>query len=247
MRTAVITGASSGLGKAIAEHLVVQGHNYVERWIVHNWSLHPNPIEYISNHIIEDVVDVRDWESVRDAISKLENKQIDVLINCAGINSNAFLEQVSERDFDNVMNTNVKGILNCSQQLLPWLGGGTILNIVSNAAHIPMTSSLAYNASKGAALMATKQLARELMPRHGITVFSISPNKLRGTAMSQQIEDNVCRVRGWSREEARAYQAKALITGEETDPNDLAEFVAFLLSTKERHKWFAGCDIPYGL
>lgn len=236
MRQAVITGASSGLGRAIRLALTTDGYADVphrNQWEVVNWSL-------------DKGVDVRDWHSVHRAACLVEGK-VDVLINCAGINGNEFLENLTEEEFDDIMDTNVKGIFNCTQHLLNNLAGGTILNIVSNAAHIPMTSSLAYNASKGAALMATKQLARELMPRHGITVFSISPNKLKGTAMSRQIEENVCRVRGWTKEEARAYQAKALITGEETDPNDLADFVAYLLRRKQNHKWFAGCDIPYGL
>lgn len=228
MRTAVITGASSGLGREIAISFNKFGY-----WNVINWSLDTD-------------VNVKNWWSVYRAVEKIEGN-VDVLINCAGINSNDFLEDVNEEDFDNVMETNVKSIFLCSQHLLKKMKGGTILNIVSNAAHIPMTSSLAYNASKGAALMATKQLARELMPRHGITVFSISPNKLRGTGMSKQIEANVCRVRGWTPAEAQAYQAKALITGKETEPEDLAEFIAWILSTKERHRWFAGCDIPYGL
>ena len=124
---------------------------------------------------------------------------------------------------------------------------GTVLNIVSNAAHMPMTSSLAYNASKGAALIMTKQLARELTKRYGITVFSISPNKLHGTAMSEQIDDEVVRTRGWTKEQAVQYQLNGLLAGEETPVEAVAEFVTFLLSSKERHKYLTGTDIPYGL
>jgi hypothetical protein len=54
-------------------------------------------------------------------------------------------------------------------------------------------------------------------------------------------------LRGWTKEQARAYQLSALPAGEETDPAVLAEFIAFLLSTKARHKYLAGVDIPYGL
>jgi len=123
---------------------------------------------------------------------------------------------------------------------------GTVLNIVSNASHMPMTTSLAYNASKGAAHIMTLQLARELTKKHGITVFGISPNKLRGTEMSKDIEDQVVKHRGWTPEYAQQYQLNALLAGEETDPAQLAEFVAFLLSTKPRHKYLTGCILPYG-
>lgn len=236
MRTAVITGASSGLGRAIKIALSTDQYheaNIRDKWNVVNWSM-------------DQGVDVRDWHSVHKAAAKIEGP-VQVLINCAGINNNAYLEDIDEQDFDDVMETNVKGIFLCSQHLLSQLTGGTILNIVSNAAHVPMTSSLAYNASKGAALMATRQLARELMPRHGITVFSISPNKLAGTGMSKFIDEQVCKVRGWTPEKAKEYQINSLLTKEETDPNDLAEFIAYLLRRKQNHKWFAGCDIPYGL
>lgn len=226
-REAVITGASSGLGKEIKLALEK------EDWLIHNWSTDAG-------------VDITNYRSVFAASQKID-KRVDVLINCAGINLINYLEYVEEQEWDSVMDTNAKGIFLCTQALLFWLTGGAVINIVSNAAHVPMTSSLAYNASKGAALMMTRQLARELRPRHGITVFSISPNKLAGTGMSKDIERQVCKIRGWTEEYAREYQLKALLTGEETNPQDLANFVAYLLRRKENHKWFAGCDIPYGL
>ena len=107
-----------------------------------------------------------------------------------------------------------------------------------------MRCSAAYNASKGAALILTKQLARELAP--DITVFSVSPNKLAGTGMSNSIDEQVVKTRGWTIEQAQEYQLKGLLTGEETDVETCAEFIAYLLSTKQRHKYLAGCDIPYG-
>jgi NAD(P)-dependent dehydrogenase (short-subunit alcohol dehydrogenase family) len=146
------------------------------------------------------------------------------------------------------MNINAKGIFRMTQWALPALvkSKGTVLNIVSNASHMPMTTSLAYNASKGAAHIMTLQLARELSKRHGITVFGISPNKLKGTEMSKDIEEQVIKHRGWTREYAEQYQINALLAGEETDPAQLAEFIAFLLSTKPRHKFLTGCILPYG-
>ena len=172
-----------------------------------------------------------------------------MLINCAGVNGIDMLENVSDGLWEFVVNTNAKGIMKMSQAFLPLLieSKGTILNIVSNAAHMPMTSSICYNASKGAALIMTKQMARELTRRHGITVFSISPNKLRGTEMSRQIDAEVMRTRGWTTDEAQRYQLSGLLSGEETDPNQVAEFIAFLLQDKEHHKFLTGCDLQYGL
>jgi NAD(P)-dependent dehydrogenase (short-subunit alcohol dehydrogenase family) len=147
-----------------------------------------------------------------------------------------------------VLDVNAKGIFKMSQWAFDPLTRrkGTILNIVSNASHMPMTTSLAYNASKGAAHIMTLQLARELTKKHGVTVFGISPNKLRGTGMSADIERQVVEHRGWTPQFAEAYQRQALLTGEETDPAELAMFINYLLSSKQRHKYLAGCILPYG-
>jgi NAD(P)-dependent dehydrogenase (short-subunit alcohol dehydrogenase family) len=225
MSRIVITGHKSGLGRWIAQELEAAGNEII------GWSL-PD-------------VDVRSKNSVYEASRKID--RLDILINCAGVNSIEYLPLMLEDEWDRVMDTNAKGIFLTSQALAYKLRGGTILNIVSNASHVPMTASAAYNASKGAASILTKQLSRELIKTHDITVFAISPNKLSGTGMTEDIDEAVCRLRGWTREQARAYQLASLPAGEETDPQTLAEFITFLLSTKQRHKYLAGCDIPYGL
>jgi NAD(P)-dependent dehydrogenase (short-subunit alcohol dehydrogenase family) len=99
--------------------------------------------------------------------------------------------------------------------------------------------------SKAAALMATKQMAHELTPKYGITVFSVSPNKLAGTEMSRQIEANVQKVRGWTPEFAREYQKKALMHGLETPPQAVADTIANLVSSGNM-LYLSGCDIPFG-
>lgn len=168
------------------------------------------------------------------------------IINCAGINRLNWLADISDRDWDDVMDVNAKGIFKMSQWALPALRAnkGTIVNIVSNAAHVPMRCSAAYNASKGAAHILTLQLARELGP--DITAFGISPNKLAGTGMSRDSDLQVIEKRGWTPEEARKHQLAALPAGAETPPQRVAEFIAFLLSEKERHRYLTGCILPYG-
>jgi len=233
MTNVVITGASSGLGACIAYEMNAQADEHEQLNII-NWSL-------------DTGIDVRDRDSVDVAATKFKDQSVDILINCAGINHIDFVPDLEPHDWDRVMDTNAKGIYITTRALLPYLKGGTILNIVSNASHMPMTSSLAYNASKGAAEIMTKQMSRELIKTHGITVFGISPNKLKNTGMSEYIDNKVQELRGWTAEEARNYQLASLPAGVETDPETLAEFIAFILSTKERHRYFAGCIIPYGL
>jgi NAD(P)-dependent dehydrogenase (short-subunit alcohol dehydrogenase family) len=227
MSRILITGAESGLGREMAKALRSAGHE-------------------VESYDLSCGNDVRKPNAAY--LSDLRTRGLDVLINNAGINLINWLERFSEDDWDNVMDTNAKGIYLMSKGCLPALkdSKGTILNIVSNAAHMPMTCSLAYNASKGAAYIMTKQLARELTKTYGITVFGVAPNKLGGTRMSESIDKQVVETRGWTPAEAQKYQLSGLLTGEETPPALVAEFVAFLLSSKERHKFLTGCIIPYG-
>jgi NAD(P)-dependent dehydrogenase (short-subunit alcohol dehydrogenase family) len=223
MSNILITGSRNGLGQALAIALTAAGHNVIEYDITAGQDVRRPNLEGIDH--------------------------LDVLINNAGVNIIDWLYEFTEENWDKVMDTNTKGIFMMTQACLPLLiqSKGTVLNIVSNAAHMPMRCSLAYNASKGAALIMTKQLARELTPKYGITVFSVSPNKLAGTGMSKSIDEQVVATRGWTAEQAQAYQLQGMLTGEETQPAALAEFIAFLLQDKAHHKALSGCDMPYGI
>ena len=226
MSRILITGACAGLGAAIGNALIGDG-------LPHELIMFDRKMGH----------DVRDPKRTYG-----ECPPIDVLINCAGVNITGWLDEFSIRSWDEVMDINAKGIFVMTQWAYPRLveSRGTVLNIVSNASHMPMTTSLAYNASKGAAHIMTLQLARELTKKNGITVFGISPNKLRGTEMSRDIEDQVVKHRGWTAEFAAKYQRDALLCGEETDPDELARFIAYLLRDKNHHKYLTGCVIPYG-
>jgi len=231
-RVCIVTGGSSGLGAAIISHLSLS----TDFTHIINWSL-------------DTGVDVTSEAQVKSAANKAFahfNGKIDCLINCAGINHIESITKLEIDNWDKVMDTNARGLWLTTKYLADMMKGGTILNIVSNAAVIPMTNSIAYNASKSAALMITKQMSRELGKTHDITVFSVSPNKLTDTKMSDYINTEVCRQRGWTLDEAKAYQLAALPAGIETDTNTLAEFIAFLLSTKKRHLFLQGCDLTYG-
>ena len=240
---AVITGTTSGLGAELARQLLAIGAEV--------WGLNERHAEDVTHpyglfHCINRC-DITKADDVK-LFTKLIPEPVDVLINNAGVNEINYIEELEEKEWDMVMDTNAKGIYLVTKAILPKLtkGHGTIINIVSNAAHIPMTASLAYNASKGAAHIMTLQMARELTKRHGITVFGVAPNKMAGTEMSAYIERRVQKVRGWTAEQAKAYQLAALPAGEETDPRCVAEFIVWLLGDKRRHKYLTGTVIPYG-
>ncbi len=219
----LVTGGASGLGLAIVQALTSAGYE------AHSFD-------------IKDGCDV-----TKQLPSWVSKHEWGGLINCAGINHNEWFEDVTQDSLERLMDVNAFSMIHMTQALLKPLSRqkGFVLNIVSNAASMPMTSSLAYNMSKAAALMATKQMAHELTKSHGITVFSISPNKLAGTEMSRQIEDNVIKTRGWSREFAAEYQKKSLMHGRETDPVAIAEFIVHLVETGS-WEFMSGTDIPFG-
>lgn len=224
MSRIIVTGGASGLGKAISNALSNGGHE-----ILLFDKKYANDVRY------PDIGALRDFDP-------------HILINNAGINLLKPIQDVTEDEFDKVIDVNLIGIFRMVQACLPNLikNKGTILNIVSDAAHRPMRFSSAYNASKGGAKILTAQMARELTSQ-GVTVFSVSPNKLSGTEMSEKIDEEVCKTRGWSYKEMRKYQMAGLVNGEETPPQYVAEFIAFLLQDKEHHRFLSGCDIPYGL
>ena len=248
MVNVVLTGGSSGLGYEIMKRM-----SRVDApcaFSVYNLSYNGAP-EYESRTDSKFahkniVCDVSDSESVKNAVKDIDS--VDVLINCAGVNGIEFIELMDESLWDTVMDTNAKGLFLVSQALLPQLkkSKGTIVNIISNASHIPMTSSLAYNASKGAAHIMTKQMARELTKLHDITVFGIAPNKMKNTRMSNYIDDKVVELRGWTKEYAQEYQRNSLPAKKETDPFRVAELLCWLLAEKERHDYLTGCIIPVG-
>jgi len=243
---AIVTGGSSGLGREVLKKLLEDGWEEVL-----NFDLHP-PTD--GHHHVDEVFvscDVSDPVSVESALSNnvMKKEPINLLVNNAGVNEISFLQDLTPEVWDKVMGVNAKGIYVMARALRERLvrGEGTILNITSNAAWVPMTSSLAYNASKAAAHMMTIQMAHEFhRMKVPITVFAVAPGKIAGTEMSRYIEGRVVETRGWTPEFAEQYQLASLKSGSETDPVVLAEFVGNLLFKKINHSQLAGCILPYG-
>lgn len=245
---AVVTGCTQGLGKEICKSLSEKGI-YVTG-VAKEASYSKNVNDLFNSgyfiHYISASVESTDPDSIGRVI-RGNIPRVDILVNNAGINYLSPFEKIKKSDFMNVLEVNIYGIVNITQALLPSLteSSGTVVNVVSNAARIPMTHSAAYNASKGGAEILTKQMARELT-KLGITIFGINPNKLSGTKMSEYVDNLVPLLRNWTYEQAREYQLKGLLTGEETDPKAIAEMLGFLLEKKERHKHLSGCLLDVG-
>lgn len=238
-KTALVTGASSGLGLAISQALFERGFNIL------GLDKESSDAKIFWQFILCDIKKAKDLRRLVSNFSSL-----DVLVNCAGVNRICRTEDLTEEIWDEIMDVNVRGILNCVQAALKLLkkSGGTIVNVCSNAADVPLSDSLAYNASKGAVKIMTRQMARDFTYKQqtGITVFAISPSKLKGTRMSKEIDEMVMKARGWPMEKVQEYQRQGLVTREETDPKAVAEVLAFMLARKERHEFLSGCVLEFG-
>ena len=239
-RIAVVTGGCQGLGLEISKNLNNRGIAVISLAI----SL-PNKEDAVVG-IRNIICDVSNAKEIFDCAQQVP--VVDILINNAGINKINYLDNLVEADWDSVLGVNAKAIYLVTKQFLNQLkqSRGIVVNIISNAYRIPMTASLAYNASKGAAYIMTKQLARELTKKYGVTVFGVAPNKLEGTGMSKYIEKRTLEVRSWTEEYAKEYQSNSIVCGEETDPVILADFIGYLVSEKERCKYLSGCILEYG-
>jgi 3-oxoacyl-[acyl-carrier protein] reductase len=253
-KVVVITGATFGIGEAIADMLANSRTRTLKQpmFKVYNLDKQLPPSDDLPTDIMHIECDIRnrvDVIAACDFIIKDGNDKVDILINNAGYNYLNWFEKISWDSYDHVMDTNVKGTFFVTQRFLPLLKAsrGTVLNIISNAATKPMTCSSIYNASKGAQAILTRQLARELTPKYGITVFGVSPNKIPETKMSDYVDHIVPELRGWSSSQAIDYELVNIPCRANTDKNIFAQFIVYLLSDKRRNQYLSGNILEYGV
>ncbi len=184
MKCALITGASRGIGKAIALQLSAD----LKLHIIINYSSNKDAaletksaIESLGGSAELLPFDVKNSEEVNLAItswmSANTDKNIEVLVNNAGITRDNLFPWVTEKDWDDVMNTSVKGMYNCTQAVISKMlrnRSGRIINIVSLSGLKGVPGQTNYSAAKGAMIAATKALSQEIAKRN-ITVNAIAP------------------------------------------------------------------------
>ncbi|MDR3675167.1 MAG: SDR family NAD(P)-dependent oxidoreductase [Acidobacteriota bacterium] len=179
-RVAVVTGASKGLGKQMAESLAEAGATVA--LVARSGEL----LEGVRAEIetgggkaftfVADISKEADVESVASEIRRQAGVP-DILINNAGINIRKPLVEYTLEEWHRVMSTNVDGPFLCTRAFVPGMiekKFGRIINVASTMAHVSLPHRTAYSGSKFAVLGITKALALELAP-HNITVNAISP------------------------------------------------------------------------
>ncbi|MGP3978927.1 SDR family NAD(P)-dependent oxidoreductase [Streptomyces sp. 8N114] len=238
-RTALVTGAGRGIGRATARRLAADGalvvvhyagneeaaRETVERIIKDGGQALPLRTELGTDDAAVPAL----YERFDAALAQLgAPPRLDILVNNAGISVPGSIYEVSPRDVDRLLELHAKAPLFLVQHGLPRMGsGGRIINISSAATRVAFPQSLAYSMAKGALEVMTRALAKELGER-GITVNAVAPGFVK-TDMN---------TRRWATAEAEAAHAAHAALGRMGLPDDVADIVAFLASDDAR--WITG-------
>ncbi|HXK72204.1 MAG TPA: 3-oxoacyl-ACP reductase FabG [Clostridia bacterium] len=177
MRTVLITGASRGIGQQAAFDFLEAGYNVV----VNYNQTYINEADYLpyKDHVIFIKADIADYSQVQKMFVDASNQfgNIDVVINNAAVTYLGLLSQMDEKDWDRLMDINLKGLFNVCKCAIPSMVNnkkGHIINISSMWGITGASCEVAYSASKAAVIGFTKALAKELAPSN-ILVNCIAP------------------------------------------------------------------------
>jgi len=214
MKTAVVTGGGSGIGRAVVDRLRADGYN------VATIDLHPSDDDYAHT------ADVTDRAQVEAALSAIRTQcgPVTILVNAAGLDGFKRFTDITFEEWQKVVDVNLNGVFHCIQAVLPDMveaGWGRIVNISSSSTHSGTPYMSHYVAAKSAVNGLTKSLALEYGPS-GITVNAVPPGFI-DTPMLRNAE---------ARSRIRDVQATIDATPVRRmgKPEDIAAACAFLIS-----------------
>lgn len=238
-KTAVVTGAGSGIGKAVATTLAKQGA------IVFVADLNQENADATVQEIVESgfaaeavVLNVANQQDVADAFNKID--KIDILVTCAGISHIGNAENTNEADFDRVYSVNIKGTYNCLHAAIPLMkknGGGSIVNISSIAAKVGLADRFAYSMSKGAVYAMTLSVAKDYL-NDNIRCNCISPARVHTPFVDGFLAKN------YPGKEQEMFEklSKSQPIGRMGKPSEMAALVLYLCS--DEAGFITGSDFP---
>lgn len=226
MNCALITGASRGLGRAIALQLAIDHGLYILVNYASNQEAAEKTLELIqkaggNGELLR--FDVRNKTEVDQTLQTWKDinpdKSISVLVNNAGLTRDGLLMWMPEKDWDDVLDIAVKGMFNVTQNVIQQMlrkRTGRIINVASLSGLKGVPGQFNYSAAKGAMIAATRSLAQEVAKRN-ITVNAVAPGFIRSD-MTQEIDPN---------------QIKQMVPmGRIGEPEEVAHVVSFLVSNK---------------
>ncbi|HCX0265062.1 TPA: 3-oxoacyl-[acyl-carrier-protein] reductase [Staphylococcus aureus] len=228
-KSALVTGASRGIGRSIALQLAEEGYN-----VAVNYAGSKEKAEAVVEEIKTKGVDsfaiqanVADADEVKAMIKEVVSQfgSLDVLVNNAGITRDNLLMRMKEQEWDDVIDTNLKGVFNCIQKATPQMlrqRSGAIINLSSVVGAVGNPGQANYVATKAGVIGLTKSAARELASR-GITVNAVAPGFIVSD-MTDALSDEL--------KEQMLTQIPLARFGQDTD---IANTVAFLASDKAKY------------
>lgn len=223
-KVALVTGASRGIGRAIALQLAAEGAKIAINFAGNTAKAEEVKAEIESNggEALLVQADVSNAESVEEMVNKVTEKfgKIDILVNNAGITRDGLLMRMKDSDFDEVINTNLKGVFNCTKivsKLMLKQRSGRIVNMASIVALTGNAGQTNYAAAKAGIIGFSKSAAKEFASR-GITVNVVAPGFIE-TDMTAVLPEKV--------KEAMLKEIPLARIGE---PTDIANAVKFLVS-----------------
>ncbi|WP_149193972.1 SDR family NAD(P)-dependent oxidoreductase [Luteimonas suaedae] len=195
-KVALITGAGQGIGRGIAERFAQEGAKVIVA------DLHDDADSQRTLALVHDAgsegcvlaADVARVDAVRAMVAEGARRmgRIDILVNNAGVEHRATFSEVTEADYDRVLDINLKGAFFAAQAFVRHLGdsgrGGRIINISSVHEQLPFPNFTSYSASKGGIKMLMRNLAVELAPL-GITVNNVAPGAIRTPINAPLLDD----------------------------------------------------------
>jgi NAD(P)-dependent dehydrogenase (short-subunit alcohol dehydrogenase family) len=236
-KTAVVTGASKGIGEAIARRLHSEGASLVLVSRGDKGEALASALGATAVHIAGSVADQATADRAVSAAAGLGG--VDVLVNNAGIDLVQKLVETQEADARRIMETNFFGTLwmlrRVSQELQASGRPGSIINITSRLASIGVPEMGVYGASKGAVLALTRHAAVELAPS-GIRVNAVAPGMTATPMFVEYVEAQP------DPETARDLVAEAIPQRRLAEPDDIAAAVAYLAADESGH--VTGASIP---
>ncbi|PZH44417.1 3-oxoacyl-[acyl-carrier-protein] reductase [Staphylococcus aureus] len=228
-KSALVTGASRGIGRSIALQLAEEGYN-----VAVNYAGSKEKAEAVVEEIKAKGVDsfaiqanVADADEVKAMIKEVVSQlgSLDVLVNNAGITRDNLLMRMKEQEWDDVIDTNLKGVFNCIQKATPQMlrqRSGAIINLSSVVGAVGNPGQANYVATKAGVIGLNKSAARELASR-GITVNAVAPGFIVSD-MTDALSDEL--------KEQMLTQIPLARFGQDTD---IANTVAFLASDKAKY------------
>lgn len=242
-QTAIVTGAGSGIGKSIAEQFAESGAHVCI--LDYDKAAGKKVTENIQSEGLSSsfyFCDVSDQQQVKEVFTEISNKgrDIDILINNAGIAHVGDVQNTTEEDFDRIYDVNVKGVYNCMHAAIGYMldqGEGVILNLASVASSVGIEDRFAYSMSKGAVLTMTRSVAKDYIDEN-IRCNCISPARVHTPFVDGFLKENYPGREDEMFEELSQTQP----IGRMGQPDEIAALVLYLCS--DHAGFITGTDYP---